>query len=157
MPPLGSSPQSESQTCARLEGPSMPIRILIADDDPAIRGLFRRLIEAQPHWQVCGEAGNGAEAVEQADSIAPDLAILDLSMPLMNGIEAAREIARRKPNTSMLLVSVQEVSDQLIEAAREAGFKGAITKSRGREVVRAVDAVLHNELFFQRDESTKAF
>jgi hypothetical protein len=56
----------------------------------------------------------------------------------------------------MLLVSVQEVSDQLIEAAREAGFKGAITKGRGREVVQAVEAVLHNELFFQRDEPTKA-
>ena len=134
----------------------MPIRILIADDDPAIRGLFRRLLEAQPHWQVCGEAGNGAEAVQQATDISPDLAILDLGMPLMNGIEAAREISRLKPGLAMLLVSVQEVSEQLVEAARDAGFKGAITKSRGREVVRAVDAVLHNQSFFQRDESTRA-
>lgn len=94
--------------------------------------------------------------MQQATDASPDLAILDLGMPLMNGIEAAREISRLKPGLSMLLVSVQEVSDQLIEAARDAGFRGAITKSRGREVVKAVEAVLHNELFFQRDESTRA-
>jgi len=64
----------------------MPVRILIADDDPAIRRLFRRLLEAQPDWQVCGEAVNGVDAVEQVVQAEPDLAILDLGMPLMNGI-----------------------------------------------------------------------
>jgi DNA-binding NarL/FixJ family response regulator len=131
----------------------MPIRILIADDDPAIRNLFRRLLEAQPNWQVCWEAVNGFEAVEQVKQVAPDLAILDLGMPVMNGIEAAREISQRNPALPLLLISVQEMSDQLVEAARNAGFKGAITKSRGREVVAGVEAVLHDELFFSRDES----
>jgi DNA-binding NarL/FixJ family response regulator len=130
----------------------MPIRILIADDDPAIRRLFRRLIEAQPGWTVCGEAVNGLDAVELVAQIAPDLAILDLGMPLMNGIEAAREISHQNPALPLLLISVQEMSDQLVEAAREAGFKGAITKSRGREVVTGVEAVLQNQLFFRRDE-----
>jgi DNA-binding NarL/FixJ family response regulator len=130
----------------------MPIRILIADDDPAIRRLFRRLLEAQPNWQVCGEAVNGVDAVEQVKQVAPDLAILDLGMPLMNGIEAAREISQRNPALPLLLISVQEMSDQLVEAARNAGFKGAVTKSRGREVVTGVEAVLQNELFFRRDE-----
>jgi DNA-binding NarL/FixJ family response regulator len=130
----------------------MPIRILIADDDPAIRRLFRRLLEAQPNWQVCGEAVNGVDAVEQVKQVAPDLAILDLGMPLMNGIEAAREISHSNPALPLLLISVQEMSDQLVEAARNAGFKGAVTKSRGREVVTGVEAVLQNELFFRRDE-----
>ncbi len=130
----------------------MPIRILIADDDPAIRRLFRRLIEAQPDWTVCGEAVNGLDAVEQVAQVAPDLAILDLGMPLMNGIEAAREISHLNPALPLLLISVQEMSDQLVAAAREAGFKGAITKSRGREVVTGVEAVLQNQLFFKRDE-----
>lgn len=130
----------------------MPIRILIADDDPAIRRLFRRLLEAQPNWQVCGEAVNGVDAVEQVKQVAPDLAILDLGMPLMNGIEAAREISQSNPALPLLLISVQEMSDQLVEAARNAGFKGAVTKSRGREVVSGVEAVLQNELFFRRDE-----
>jgi DNA-binding NarL/FixJ family response regulator len=133
-------------------GHSVPIRILIADDDPAIRRLFRRLLEAQPNWQVCGEAVNGVDAVEQVKQMAPDLVILDLGMPLMNGIEAAREISQSNPALPLLLISVQEMSDQLVEAARNAGFKGAVTKSRGREVVSGVEAVLQNELFFRRDE-----
>jgi DNA-binding NarL/FixJ family response regulator len=127
----------------------MPVRILIADDDPAIRRLFRRLLEAQPDWQVCGEAVNGVDAVEQVVQAEPDLAILDLGMPLMNGIEAAREISQLNPALPLLLISVQEMSDQLVDAARQAGFKGAITKSRGREVVTGVEAVLHNQLFFK--------
>lgn len=130
----------------------MTVRILIADDDPAIRRLFRRLLEAQPDWQVCGEAVNGLDAVEQVVQASPDLAILDLGMPLMNGIEAAKEISQLNPSLPLLLISVQEMSDQLVEAARQAGFKGAITKSRGREVVSGVEAVLHNQPFFKREE-----
>ena len=100
----------------------MPVRILIADDDSTIRMLFRRLLEAQPDWQVCSEAVNGVEAVEQAARVAPDVAILDLSMPVMNGLDAAREISNSNPELPMLLISVQEISDQLVEAARKAGF-----------------------------------
>lgn len=132
----------------------MPVRILIADDDPAIRRLFRRLLEAQPDWQVCGEAVNGIDAIEKFSLISPDLAILDLGMPLKNGIEAARAISQLNPRIPLLLISVQEMSEQLVQAAREAGFKGAITKSRGREVVRGVEAVLHNRLFFEKDNSS---
>lgn len=134
----------------------MPIRILIADDDPAIRRLFRRLLEAHPDWQVCGEAVNGVDAIEKAALVAPDLAILDLGMPLKNGIEAARAISQFNPSLPLLLISVQEMSDQLVEAAREAGFRGGITKSRGSEVVRGVEAVLHNQTFFQRDNTVPA-
>jgi DNA-binding NarL/FixJ family response regulator len=134
----------------------MPIRILIADDDPAIRRLFRRLLEAHPDWQVCGEAVNGVDAIEKVALIAPDLAILDLGMPLKNGIEAARAISQFNPSLPLLLISVQEMSDQLVEAAREAGFRGGITKSRGTEVVKGVEAVLHNQLFFERDNWTPA-
>lgn len=129
----------------------MPIRILIADDDPAIRGLFRRLLEAHADWQVCGEAVNGVDAIEKVALVAPDLAILDLGMPLKNGLEAARTISRTNPQLPLLLISVQEMSEQLVEAALQAGFKGGITKSRGSEVVRGVEAVLHDRLFFQKD------
>jgi DNA-binding NarL/FixJ family response regulator len=134
----------------------MPVRILIADDDAAIRRLFRRLLEAQPDWQVCGEAVNGVEAIEKVSLVAPDLAILDLGMPLKNGIEAARAITKMNPDLPLLLISVQEMSDQLVEAAREAGFKGGVTKSRGRELVKGVEAVLHNEVFFQRENLPNA-
>jgi DNA-binding NarL/FixJ family response regulator len=132
----------------------MAIRILIADDDPTIRMLLRRLLEKHSDWQVCGEAVNGVEAIEQVEKVAPDLAILDLGMPVMNGMRAAQWISKVNPRLPMLLISVQEVSDQLVQAARKAGFRGAITKGRGLEVVEGVEALLNNEVFFRPDGST---
>jgi DNA-binding NarL/FixJ family response regulator len=126
----------------------MAVRILIADDDLTIRILLRRLLERHSDWRVCGEAVNGVDAVEKVERFTPDLAILDLGMPMMNGVQAAREIARTKPRLPMLLISVQEVSHQLADAAREAGFMGAVTKSRGHEIVEAVEALIGNQLFF---------
>lgn len=126
----------------------MAIRILIADDDSTIRMLLRRLLEGRSNWRVCSEAVNGVEAVEKVERFAPDVAILDLGMPIMNGVQAAREISKAHPRLPMLLISVQEVSRQLAEAARDAGFRGAVTKSRGHEIVEAVEALLNNELFF---------
>jgi DNA-binding NarL/FixJ family response regulator len=126
----------------------MAVRILIADDDPTIRILLRRLLERHSDWRVCGEAVNGVEAVEKVELFTPDLAILDLGMPMMNGVQAAREIARTNPRLPMLLISVQDVSHQLADAARDAGFMGAVTKSRGHEIVEAVEALIGNQLFF---------
>jgi DNA-binding NarL/FixJ family response regulator len=132
----------------------MPIRILIADDDSTIRMLLRRVLETHPAWQVCGEATNGVDAVEQVERAQPDVAILDLGMPLMNGMDAAREIAKAHPRLPMLLLSVQEVSEQLVHAALNAGFRGAITKGSGREVVEGIEAVLHDRFFFQGSENS---
>jgi DNA-binding NarL/FixJ family response regulator len=129
----------------------MPIRILIADDDSTIRMLLRRLLESHSEWQVCAEAVNGVEAIEKVEQCTPDLAILDLGMPLMNGIQAASEISKTNPQLPMLLMSVQQVSNQLVEAARSAGFRGAITKVRGHEVLESVEALLNNELAFHLD------
>ena len=67
----------------------VPIRILIADDDPTIRLLLRRLLEKQQEWQVCGEASNGLEAIEGVEQLAPDIVVMDLAMPIMNGLQAA--------------------------------------------------------------------
>jgi DNA-binding NarL/FixJ family response regulator len=134
----------------------MPIRILIADDDSSIRMLLRRVLEAHPAWKVCGEANNGVDAVQEVERAEPDVAILDLGMPSMNGIEAAREISKTHPLLPMLLLSVQEVSEQLVEAALSAGFKGAITKGSGREVVEGIEAVLNNRLFFPRTAKVPA-
>ncbi len=132
----------------------MAIRILIADDDSTIRMLLRRLLEEHSDWRVCSEAVNGVEAIEKVERFAPDLAILDLGMPIMNGVQAAREISKSKPQLPLLLISVQEVSRQLAEAARGAGFRGAVTKSRGHEIVEAVKALVNNELFFDPEQPT---
>ncbi len=132
----------------------MAIRILIADDDPTIRLLLRRLLEGHPEWQVCDEAVNGADAIEKVQLFTPDLVILDLGMPVMNGIQAARALSKAYPQLLMLLISVQEVSRQLAEAARSAGFRGAVTKNCGREILDAVAALLNNQLFFRPESST---
>jgi DNA-binding NarL/FixJ family response regulator len=126
----------------------MPVRILIADDDLSIRNLLRRILEDRAGWQVCGEAGSGNEAVIKTKQLAPDLAIIDLAMPEKNGLDAAREILSISPSTAMLLLTVQEVSPQLAQEARKAGFRGALTKDRGGEVVRAVETVLDKGTFF---------
>ena len=134
----------------------MPIRILVADDDPTIRMLLRRLLETRACWEVCGEASDGSEAVEQAGRLAPDIIILDLGMPVKNGLQAARELAQEDPKLPMLLISVQEISKAVAGAARQAGFRGAVMKSRGSEVVRGVEALLHQEEFFPADDSAGA-
>ncbi|HWZ81146.1 MAG TPA: response regulator transcription factor [Terriglobales bacterium] len=130
----------------------MPIRILVVDDDSTIRMLLRRVLEGRPEWQVC-EAVNGRDAIEFIAEAAPDLVILDLSMPVMSGIQAAHEISQSQPSLPLLLITVQQVSDQLADLARKSGFRGAITKNNGREVVCAVEALLRNEVFFQQEAS----
>jgi DNA-binding NarL/FixJ family response regulator len=130
----------------------MAIRILIVDDDETIRGLVRRLIQEHPGWTVCGEASNGFEAVTQINQTSPDLVVMDLAMPRMNGIQAAREISRTHPNLPMLLLTVQQVERALIYEARSAGFRGAVSKNTGSEVVKGIEALLRKETFFWAGE-----
>jgi DNA-binding NarL/FixJ family response regulator len=132
----------------------MPTRILIADDDPTIRMLLRRLVERQTDWQVCGDASNGAEAIEKVEQLEPDVLVMDLSMPVMSGLQAAPEIAKAHPQLPMLLISVQEVSRQLAWEARNAGYMGAVTKSSGNEVLRGIEALLRHETFFYSDDGS---
>jgi DNA-binding NarL/FixJ family response regulator len=132
----------------------MPTRILIADDDATIRLLLRRLVERQADWQVCGDASNGAEAIEKVEELDPDIVVMDLGMPVMTGLQAAPEIARAHPRLPMLLISVQEVSRQLAWEARNAGYMGAVTKSSGNEVLRGIEALLRHETFFYADDGS---
>ncbi len=106
----------------------MPLRILIADDSPAIRRLLRFFIEHNTNWQVCGEAENGQIAVEKVTELKPHAVILDLSMPVMDGLEAAREITRIAPNVQMVMFTMH-TTDQLLKDAQAAGIKAVISKS----------------------------
>ena len=134
----------------------MPTRILIADDDATIRLLLRRLLEKQPDWQVCGEASNGAEAIDRVEQLDPDVVVMDLGMPVMTGLQAAPEIVKAHPRLPMLLISVQEVSVQLAREARNAGYRGAVTKSCGSEVLKGIEALLRHETFFYADDGSAA-
>jgi DNA-binding NarL/FixJ family response regulator len=127
----------------------MAVRILIADDDASIRRLLRRLIESHDGWSVCGDAQDGQDAIGKAAQLNPDVIVLDLAMPQMNGLQAAREISRQTPEIPLLLLTVQQVSKELTNEALHAGFKGAISKSTGSEVVKAIEVLLQHQHFFQ--------
>jgi two-component system, NarL family, nitrate/nitrite response regulator NarL len=133
----------------------MPTRILIADDDKTIRLLLRRILEAHASWEVCADARDGKDAIEKAVQFHPDLIILDLAMPVMNGFQAAEQLSKNSPNIPLLLISVQQVTTYLEKSARNVGFKGAITKSSGAEVVTAVEALLRSETFFAVEGSSR--
>jgi DNA-binding NarL/FixJ family response regulator len=128
----------------------MSTRVLIADDDAAIRRLLARLIESHRGWTVCAEARDGHEAVEKISQLKPDVAVIDLAMPDMNGLQAGKEISEKHLEVPMLLLTVQQVSKELTTEARNAGFRGVLSKNTGSEVVRAVEVLLNNQEFFPR-------
>jgi DNA-binding NarL/FixJ family response regulator len=106
----------------------MAKQILIVDDSPMVRRMVRGSVETKTDWQVCGEAENGEEAVRMVEELNPDLVVLDLTMPVMNGLEAARHISVNAPNTALLMYTMQD-SGQLLKEAEDAGINEVITKS----------------------------
>jgi len=106
----------------------MKHRILIVDDSPVIRHALRSWIDRSLDWEVCGEAENGKEAVERVEELHPDVVILDLRMPVMNGLEAARRINHVSPHTSMLMFTI-DPSGELRRVALEAGVADVVSKS----------------------------
>jgi DNA-binding NarL/FixJ family response regulator len=106
----------------------MPLRILIVDDSPPIRNLLRYFIEHSTEWEVCGEAENGLIAVDKVVQLKPDAVILDLSMPVMNGLDAAREISRIAPTVQMVMFTMH-TNEQLRKDAEAVGIKDVISKA----------------------------
>jgi DNA-binding NarL/FixJ family response regulator len=123
------------------------IRILVADDHELVRRGIRALLEMESGWKVCAEAANGRDAVEMAVATRPDVAILDISMPELNGVEAARQIRRSVPQCQILILTMHE-SEQMLRDALVAGARGFVLKSdAGRNLVTAVDALHHHKPF----------
>jgi len=102
--------------------------ILIVDDNTLVRGLIRTWVEGYEDWNVCGEAENGKIAVEKVEQLHPDIVLLDLQMPVMNGLEAARRISRVAPETAMVMLTMHE-SAQLLADARAAGIRDVVSKT----------------------------
>ena len=124
------------------------LRILIADDHTLVRRGLKALIESRPGWRVCGEAHTGREAAAKAEQMKPDVVILDISMPGLNGVEAARRIRKSSPSTEILILSVH-YSDQLIRDILEAGARGYVMKSDSdRDLIVAVQAMAEHKPFF---------
>jgi two-component system response regulator NreC len=124
------------------------LRILLGDDHTLLRQGLRKILQERPDWEVVAEAGDGRDAVRQALAIQPDIAILDIGMPLMNGIEATRQIVRRRPDIHVLILSMHANEAYIIQALK-AGAKGYLLKdSADTELIRAVAAVASGKSFF---------
>ncbi len=127
----------------------MAVRILLVDDHPIVRQGLRTLLEGRPGWEVVGEASDGVEALEKVESLQPDVVVLDITMPRMNGLEACRLI-QQKPKASSLevLVVTQHDSPQMMREALDAGARGYVVKSNAaRDLLEAVEAVSQHRVF----------
>jgi DNA-binding NarL/FixJ family response regulator len=123
-------------------------RILIADDHEIVRHGIRTLIAEHPGWEVCGEAVDGRDAVEKARALRPDLALLDVGMPNLNGLDAARQILAFAPRTRVLILTMHE-SEQVVREVLEVGARGFLLKSdAARDLVSAVEALQRRTTFF---------
>ncbi len=129
-------------------GWAMAIRILLADDYPEARQATRHLLAEHSEWVICGEAENGLEAVEKAAALKPDIVILDLSMPKMNGLQAAKIIHTANPHLPLLLFSVDGGDVQLLAGIRASGFQGAVSKSTSWLLPDAIETLLQGRTFF---------
>jgi DNA-binding NarL/FixJ family response regulator len=126
----------------------MPLRILLVDDHEVVRRGLSVLLRAKPDWEVCGEAGNGREAVEKALKLDPDVVILDVGMPNLNGLEATRQIVKAKPEIRILILTLHD-SDALVQDVLNAGARGFLLKSdAARDLVTAVEALKNNKTYF---------
>jgi DNA-binding NarL/FixJ family response regulator len=115
------------------------LRIVLADDHPLVRRFVREVLEAEG-WQVCGEAADGKQAVDLAARETPDLVVLDLSMPVMNGFDAARLILKAMPQMNVLMLTMYD-AEELVRAAGAIGAKGCVLKSDLQQLVAAVRAL----------------
>jgi DNA-binding NarL/FixJ family response regulator len=114
-------------------------RIVLADDHEIIRRGIRSLLSISPDWDICAEASNGREAVQKVVECNADLVVMDVSMPVMNGIEAARQIRTASPSTKIVIFTMHD-SPQIVTAAKEAGAVACLTKTSLAEQLQKVVA-----------------
>src|SRR5881396_3350962 len=126
---------------------SQKIRILLADDHAVVRQGFKLILASQPDMEIVGEAGNGREAVALAEKLHPDVAVIDVAMPELNGIEATRRMGEAAPRTRVLALSMHKDSVYVREILK-AGARGYLLKDSGAEdLVRAIRAVAGGESY----------
>ena len=131
--------------------------VLVADDHEIVRGGVRNLLDASGKYSCCGQAASGREAVRMAEELQPDVAVLDVTMPELNGIEAARQIIKACPKTKVLVFTVHDAEQVVVEIVRS-GAHGYVLKSdAGRQLVDAIDCVLSGKHYFSAQISEVIF
>jgi DNA-binding NarL/FixJ family response regulator len=134
----------------------MSARILVVDDHEIVREGIRTMLQhSRPQWEICGEAKDGKEAIEAVRNLQPDVVILDITMPRMNGLVTAPQIARLAGNTRILIFTMHD-SERIANDVRAAGAHGYVQKSQaGRDLVVAIDTLLAGGTFFGRPSESK--
>lgn len=126
----------------------MPCRLLLADDHDIVRRNLREIIESRTDCIIVGEAIDGVQAVQLVRELAPDLAVVDISMPLLNGLDAARQMRKASPRTKILILTMHDAG-ALIAQIQETGVDGYVLKSDApKRLPLAIDSLLHNRTFF---------
>ncbi len=127
----------------------MNARVVIADDHDIVReGIRRILTRLRPNWEICGETGNGEESIRLVSALKPNVVVLDITMPGMSGLEAARRIAKLKLGCRILIFTVHD-SDWLMSEIRDTGAHGYVQKSQvARDLVTAIECLLAGGTFF---------
>lgn len=124
------------------------VKILVADDHEIVRRGLRAMLEARPDWEIVAEAVTGRDAIEKAKQTTPDVAIIDVGMPELNGLEATRQVLKALPQTEVLILTMHE-NEQIVREVLDAGARGYVLKSdAGRDLVNAVDALCQHRTFF---------
>jgi DNA-binding NarL/FixJ family response regulator len=126
----------------------MKLRILLADDHEIVRRGLAALLQRHEGWEICGEATDGREAVEKAKELKPDVVIVDIGMPNLNGLDATRRLLQLDPNFKVIVLTVTD-ADQVIREALDAGARGFVLKSdAARDLVSAIEALESKRMFF---------
>jgi len=127
----------------------MPVRVLIVDDHEIVReGISQLIARSRPEWLICGQASNGEQAIELVQTLTPDVVVLDISMPKVNGLQVAAKIAAMQLRCRVLMFTMHE-SERLARDVRAAGAQGVVLKSQAaRDLIRAMDHLLAGETFF---------
>lgn len=126
----------------------MSLRILLADDHALLRRGLRELLVTNEDWEVCGEAENGRDAVTQAKELKPEIVVMDISMPLLNGLEAARQIRKEVPEAEILFLTMHE-STEMAHRALRVGARGYVMKADAdRDILSAITALQKHKAFF---------
>jgi two-component system, NarL family, response regulator NreC len=128
--------------------PVAKLRLLVGDDHTLVRQGLRKILEERPDWEVVAEVGDGRDAIRRAAALKPDVAILDVGMPLLNGIDATQQIVRKAPETKVLILSMHS-DEAYVTRALQAGAKGYMLKdSAGKDLLKGVAAVAAGQSFF---------
>lgn len=129
----------------------MSVRILIADDHEVVRQGVRKILAARPEWEICGEATNGQDAIQLAGELRPDAIIMDITMPVMSGLEATRKLTSNRNSPPILIFTMHE-SRSLADSVKEVGARGFVYKSRAaRDLIKALEALLNGGTFFSAE------